>query len=68
MASMSINISDGLNAKIAEQWGSQAAWKDWVKTTTRAHIVEARKRAAYEQRMGQFESDVAQITTADADG
>lgn len=34
---------------------------------TPQHFVEARKRAAYEQRMGQFEADVAQIVAADTD-
>jgi hypothetical protein len=30
-----INLSDGLEAKVLEEWGSVIAWKDWIKTATR---------------------------------
>jgi len=67
MASVLITVSDGLLAKITAQWGSQAAWKDWVKETTRAQIVNDRKRAAYATRLAQFEADAAAIDAADSD-
>lgn len=63
---ISFSVSDGLDAKITEHWGSTAAFKDAVKRWARTEIVEGRKRAAYEQRMGQFEADVEQIVGEDA--
>jgi hypothetical protein len=67
MPSVSITISDGLAAKIDQEFGSTALWKDWVKAQTRSHIVEQRKRAAYERRMADFEADVEQIVAADVE-
>ena len=68
MANVSITISDGLQSRIINQWGDVATWKLWVREQTRSHIVESRKRAAYEQRMVQFEADMQQIVGDDSDG
>jgi hypothetical protein len=61
MANISITIRDSVVDKILQEFGSLEEWKRWVKDQTRNRIVENRKRAAYEQRMSQFEEDVNKI-------
>jgi hypothetical protein len=67
MASMSITISDTLAAKIAEHWGDNAEYKQWIKDQTREVLREAQIRAAREDANARLRTAIEAIEAADAE-
>ena len=58
---ISRNISDGLNAKMLAEWGTEAAWWQWVKDRTRDHLVNSELRAAAAASEAALEAERARI-------
>jgi hypothetical protein len=61
MASVSLTISDKLNAKITAHWGSTTAWKDWVKEATREQVRQSAVRKAQEDANADLRDAIAAI-------
>ena len=66
MASMSITISDALANKITAHWGSNQAYKDWIKEQTREVLKDAQIRKVREDANAALRTAIEQIEAADA--